>query len=146
MERAEANETPRWMARLRDLWRTNPLFSTGMALVVMIIVQTAALTMNSNFASLGDWFQNWLFNWISLLGNNSAIGIIALGMTFVIISGGIDLSVGSVYVAVGAFTMMLLDTGTNGWLQGIGLTGVPAILIAFVVAKLFGGVLGGGSF
>ncbi|MCI8395983.1 MAG: ABC transporter permease, partial [Acutalibacter sp.] len=88
-----------------------------MALIVMIIVQTLALTMNSNFASFGDWFQNWLFNWISLLRNNSAIGIIALGMTFVIISGGIDLSVGSVYVAVGAFTMMLLDTGTNGWLQ-----------------------------
>ncbi|NBK77699.1 ABC transporter permease [bacterium D16-76] len=111
----------------------------------MVVVQTLALTMNSSFASFGDWFQNWLFNWISLLRNNAAIGIIALGMTFVIISGGIDLSVGSVYVAVGAFTMMLLDTGANGWLKAMGLTGVPAILIALVLAMLFGGLLGEGN-
>lgn len=144
LDNAEKNKAG-LLERFKQAWRQNPLFSTGMALIVMIIVQTLALTMNSNFASFGDWFQNWLFNWISLLRNNSAIGIIALGMTFVIISGGIDLSVGSVYVAVGAFTMMLLDTGTNGWLQGIGLTGVPAILIALVLAMLFGGILGEGN-
>lgn len=144
MDNAEKNKAG-LLERFKQAWRQNPLFSTGMALIVMIIVQTLALTMNSNFASFGDWFQNWLFNWISLLRNNSAIGIIALGMTFVIISGGIDLSVGSVYVAVGAFTMMLLDTGTNGWLQSIGLTGVPAILIALVLAMLFGGILGEGN-
>ena len=54
------------------------------------------------------------------------IGIIALGMTFVIISGGIDLSVGSVYVTVGAFIMVLLNTGAGGWLSSIGLGGAPA--------------------
>ncbi len=141
MDNAEKNKTGIW-ERFRQAWRRNPLFSTGVALIVMIVVQTLALTMNSSFASFGDWFQNWLFNWISLLRNNSAIGIIALGMTFVIISGGIDLSVGSVYVAVGAFTMMLLDTGANGWLQHIGLTGAPAILIALILAMIFGGALG----
>lgn len=133
------------LRKFQEAWRTSPLFSTGIALIVMVIVQTLALTMNSSFASFGDWFQNWLFNWISLLRNNSAIGIIALGMTFVIISGGIDLSVGSVYVAVGAFTMMLLDTGSGGWLQSMGLTGIPAILIALVLAMLFGGLLGEGN-
>ena len=141
MDNAEKNKRS-VLSRFREAWRVNPLFSTGVALIVMIIVQTLALTMNSTFASFGDWFQNWLFNWISLLRNNSAIGIIALGMTFVIISGGIDLSVGSVYVAVGAFIMMLLDTGTGGWLQSIGLAGVPAILIALVLAMVFGGALG----
>lgn len=144
MGNAEKNKTG-LLARFQLAWRTNPLFSTGVALIVMVVVQTLALTMNSSFASFGDWFQNWLFNWISLLRNNAAIGIIALGMTFVIISGGIDLSVGSVYVAVGAFTMMLLDTGANGWLKAVGLTGVPAILIALVLAMLFGGLLGEGN-
>ncbi len=144
MGNAEKNKTG-LLARFQLAWRTNPLFSTGVALIVMVVVQTLALTMNSSFASFGDWFQNWLFNWISLLRNNAAIGIIALGMTFVIISGGIDLSVGSVYVAVGAFTMMLLDTGANGWLKAMGLTGVPAILIALVLAMLFGGLLGEGN-
>lgn len=144
MGNAEKNKTG-LLARFQLAWRTNPLFSTGIALIVMVIVQTLALTVNSSFASFGDWFQNWLFNWISLLRNNAAIGIIALGMTFVIISGGIDLSVGSVYVAVGAFTMMLLDTGANGWLKAMGLTGAPAILIALVLAMLFGGLLGEGN-
>lgn len=144
MGNAEKNKTG-LLARFQLAWRTNPLFSTGVALIVMVVVQTLALTMNSSFASFGDWFQNWLFNWISLLRNNAAIGIIALGMTFVIISGGIDLSVGSVYVAVGAFTMMLLDTSANGWLKAVGLTGVPAILIALVLAMLFGGLLGEGN-
>lgn len=142
MDHTENKKAPGVLSRLGRAWRTNPLFSTGIALIVMVIVQTVALTMNSSSASFGDWFQNWLLNWVSLLRNNSAIGIIALGMTFVIISGGIDLSVGSVYVAVGAFTMMLLDTGPNGWLGSLGLGGAPAILIALVLALLFGGLLG----
>ena len=133
------------LVKIRDMWRSNPLFSTGIALLVMVIVQTVAFSMNADFSNPGEWFQGWVGNWISLLRGNAGIGIIALGMTFVIISGGIDLSVGSVYVAVGAFTMMLLDTGTNGWLQSIGLTGVPAILIALVLAMLFGGILGEGN-
>jgi ribose transport system permease protein len=51
-----------------------------------------------------------------------AIGIISLGMTFVIISGGIDLAVGSTLVAIGAVTMMLIDTGPKGLLLNMGIT------------------------
>ena len=142
MEKAKKNSLP---GRVRELWRTNPLFSTGMALVVMIIVQTMALSMNTSFGSFGEWFQNWLQNWISLLRGNAGIGIIALGMTFVIISGGIDLSVGSVYVTVGAFIMVLLNTGAVGWLQSIGLGGIPAIIIALLGAMLLGSLLGEGN-
>lgn len=133
------------LARFQELWKTTPLFSTGIALIVMVVVQTLALTFNSSYDSFGGWFMNWLNNWISLLRGNAAIGIISLGMTFVIISGGIDLSVGSVYVAVGAFTMVLLDTGAGGWLGALGLSGVPAILIALVAAMLFGSLLGEGN-
>ncbi|WP_199714980.1 ABC transporter permease [Acutalibacter sp. 1XD8-33] len=133
------------LLRLRDLWRSNPLFSTGIALIVMVIVQTVALSMNTSFSSMGEWFQNWLQNWISLLRGNAGIGIIALGMTFVIISGGIDLSVGSVYVTVGAFIMVLLNTGESGWLAGMGLGGVPAILLGLVLALALGSLLGEGN-
>lgn len=133
------------VARFQELWRTTPLFSTGIALIVMVIVQTLALTFNSTYDSFGQWFINWLNNWISLLRGNSAIGIISLGMTFVIISGGIDLSVGSIYVAVGAFTMVLLDSGPNGWLGSVGLGGIPAVIIALVAAMLFGSLLGEGN-
>ena len=126
----------------KELWRSNPLFSTGIALLVMIIVQTLALSTNTSFDSFGQWFQNWLQNWVSLLRGNAGIGIIALGMTFVIISGGIDLSVGSVYVTVGAFIMVLLNTGAGGWLSSIGLGGAPAILIALIAALALGAILG----
>jgi ribose transport system permease protein len=51
------------------------------------------------------------------LRNNASIGIIALGMTLVIISGGIDLAVGSTLAATGAVLMMLIDEGPNGILM-----------------------------
>lgn len=133
------------LLKLQSLWRTNPLFSTGIALIVMIIVQTIALSTNTSFSSFGEWFQNWLQNWISLLRGNAGIGIIALGMTMVIISGGIDLSVGSVYVTVGAFIMVMLNTGEGGLLSGIGIRGVPAILIGLIAAMLLGSLLGEGN-
>jgi ribose transport system permease protein len=121
-------------------WTARPLFSTGVALIVMIVLQTLALGFN--FDSFGSWFTTWLQNWINILRNNSGIGIIALGMTFVIISGGIDLAVGSTLVAVGAVVMVLIDTGPMGILIRMGITGVPAILITLVVAVLLGTLLG----
>lgn len=123
-----------------SMWSTRPLFSTGAALVVMIILQTLALGFE--FDSFGSWFATWWQNWINILRNNSGIGIIALGMTFVIISGGIDLAVGSTLVAVGAVLMVLIDTGPMGVLLRLGITGTPAILISIAVAVVLGTLLG----
>lgn len=127
------------------MWKTNPLFSTGMALLVMVILQTIAITAQSSFNTPAEWFGKWFSNWLNILRGNAAIGIIALGMTFVIISGGIDLSVGSIYVAAGAFCLVLLDTGAVGWLGKLGLGGVPAILIAVVLTIAFAALLGEGN-
>jgi len=122
------------------MWMTRPLFSTGIALVVMIVLQTLALGFE--FDSLSAWFTVWLQNWVNILRNNSGIGIIALGMTFVIISGGIDLAVGSTLVAIGAVIMMLIDSGPKGILLNMGITGLPAFAITVVVAIIFGALLG----
>ena len=124
----------------RSMWMTRPLFSTGVALVVMIILQTLALGFE--FDSFGQWFTVWLQNWINILRNNAGIGIIALGMTFVIISGGIELAVGSTLVAIGAMVMVLIDTGPNGILLRMGIAGLPAYVIAIVLGILFGTLLG----
>lgn len=115
-----------------------PLFSTGAALVIMVILQTAALGFD--YPSFGEWLGAWVNNWMNLLRNNAGIGIISFGMTFVIISGGIDLAVGSTFVAVGALTMVAVDT--SGILANLGIVGVPAYLIAVVLALALGGVLG----
>ena len=125
---------------LRTMWSTHPLFSTGIALIVMIILQTLALGFH--FGSFGEWFNAWLQNWINILRNNSGIGIVALGMTFVILSGGIDLAVGSTLVVVGAVVMMMIDSGPLGILLKLGITGFPAYAIAIVVGIVVGLILG----
>lgn len=60
-------------------------------------------------------FDNFigLQNFLYLLINNAPLGITAIGMTFVIVSGGIDLSVGSVIALVGMVSAALLEQ--HGW-------------------------------
>ena len=123
-----------------DNWKRKPLFSTGIALLVMVVLQILALGFD--YASFGEWFGAFSRNWINILRNNAGVGIIALGMTFVIISGGIDLAVGSTMVAIGAVIMSLIDSGSSGLLAGMGITGVPAYIIAIAVGILLGVLLG----
>lgn len=126
--------------KLIDLWQKNPIFSTFIALLIMIVVQT--ITLGFDYASFGAWFNAWLNNWFNILRNNATIGIIAIGMTFVIISGGIELAVGSTLVAVSAVLMVVIDSGPNSILNSIGISGLPSyvigIAIALFVAYLFG--------
>ena len=140
MDAIAVKKNQNFFSWLRMMWMTRPLFSTGIALALMIILQTLALGFN--YPSFGQWFTAWLQNWINILRNNSGIGIISLGMTFVIISGGIDLAVGSTLVAIGAVVMMLIDTGPMGILQNMGITGVGAYIIAIAVGIVVGTLLG----
>jgi ribose/xylose/arabinose/galactoside ABC-type transport system permease subunit len=70
---------------------------------------------------------------LNLLIDNSFLLIVAVGMTFVIISGGIDLSVGSV---IALTTMVSATLIQNGW--------SPAIVIPLVLlmGAAFGWVMG----
>ena len=123
-------------------WKQNPLVSTGLVLILMIVVQTAIMIYNFGEGSVGELLLSLLTNWLNILRINAPVGIIALGMTFVIISGGIDLSVGSTLVAVGAMVMMVVDGSATGLLSGMGITGVPAYIIAIAVGLVFGALLG----
>ena len=123
-------------------WKQNPLVSTGLVLILMIVVQTAIMIYNFGEGSVGELLLSLLTNWLNILRNNAPVGIIALGMTIVIISGGIDLSVGSTLVAVGAMVMMVVDGSATGLLSGMGITGVPAYIIAIAVGLVFGALLG----
>lgn len=126
----------------KNRWTSEPLFSTAIALLIMIILQT--LVLGFDYDSFGNWFNSWLNNWVNILRNNAGVGIISLGMTFVIISGGIDLAVGSTLVATGAVIMMLIDTGPKGILPNMGITGIPAFGITIIVAIILGYFLGTG--
>jgi ribose transport system permease protein len=121
-------------------WSNVPLFSIAIALLIMIILQT--LVLGFEYDSFGSWFQSWTNNWINLLRNNAGTGIVALGMTFVIMTGGIDLAVGSTLVITGAFAMMLIDTGSKGFLGIMGMTGFPAYVVTIILVMLIGYLLG----
>jgi ribose transport system permease protein len=72
-----------------------------------VILITAAVVVFATILS-GETFMT-LRNWLNILRSNSVIGVLALGMTFVIIAGEIDLSVGSGLVAVGAIVLGVLN-------------------------------------
>lgn len=76
-------------------------------------------------------------NLLNILRQVSYTGIIALGMTFVIIAGGIDLSVGSVAAFVGSLAVLSLNASVEaGAAQWI------AVTVAIAVAIGSGGVCG----
>ncbi|MBF4306717.1 ABC transporter permease subunit, partial [Vibrio anguillarum] len=70
----------------------------------------------------------------NILTDNAFLGIIAVGMTFVILSGGIDLSVGSVI----AFTGVLLAKMIGEWYVAPAIA-IPAVLM---LGALFGAMMG----
>lgn len=97
-------------------------------------VSVAALLAFAGLALASDVFatQQNLFN----VGRNFAfVAIIAIGMTAVIITGGIDLSVGAVLVLSGMVIGMTMNAGMSIWLA------VPLALGAAVLVGLINGVL-----
>ncbi|MET1028158.1 MAG: galactofuranose ABC transporter, permease protein YjfF [Dongiaceae bacterium] len=70
----------------------------------------------------------------NLLTDNAFLGITAVGMTFVIISGGIDLSVGAVIAFTGVFLAITIGQ--------LGLPPFLAFSVILVLAGLFGAAMG----
>ncbi|WP_027416819.1 ABC transporter permease [Aneurinibacillus terranovensis] len=91
-------------------------------LFILLLVFIAIGTMlSSKFLSV----QNFL----NLLQQSAVVGIVSLGMTFVILIAGIDLSVGSVLALSGMVLSILLKSGIN-------------IFFAILLALLSGALLG----
>jgi ribose/xylose/arabinose/galactoside ABC-type transport system permease subunit len=78
-------------------------------------------------------FRSW-DNFISILQEASFIGISGLGMTFCIITGGLDLSSGSMIALLAVINVMLLNA-TNSVLV------LPIILILGAILGIFNGTL-----
>ena len=104
--------------------RRLPLHALGplLALIALIIL---GASLNSNFLSAG--------NVTNVLARSAFIGIIAVGMTFVITAGGIDLSVGS----MAAFVAGVMIMAMNAMIPALGI-GVPLVLAGMLVALAAG--------
>ena len=119
------------MATAGTTQKTNMLFDLKvmgpiLALVVLVIVGTL---LNGNFLSAG--------NITNVLSRSAFIGIIAVGMTFVITAGGLDLSVGS----MAAFIAGLMILVMNGLLPIMG-AGWPLVLVGMLTAIVAGTAAG----
>ncbi|MDH2325430.1 ABC transporter permease [Cereibacter sp. SYSU M97828] len=100
------------------------------ALVVLILV---GVGLNENFLSYA--------NITNVLARSAFIGIIAVGMTFVITAGGLDLSVGS----MAAFVAGVMIIAMNYLVPTMG-AGMGTVLVGMLVALatgLFGGAVNG---
>ncbi|MFC6356364.1 ABC transporter permease [Luethyella okanaganae] len=86
-----------------------------------------------------DTFAQWS-NFRLIIQNASILGVLAVGMTYVIITAGIDLSVGSVLVfsgVVAAITMRAL--GGEGW--GVATIGILVSIVSGLAWGVVNGVL-----
>ncbi len=108
-------------ARLRS--QHLPLAATAIVLVALFSV--ASVRYEGFFS--GRVMAN-------LFGDNASLGIAAVGMTFVILAGGIDLSVGSVL----AFTTIFVAT----LVQNQGVSPFIAIPLALLLGTAFGASMG----
>ncbi len=134
MEKTRLENNKGALGWFKEKWSHNALFSTVFALVVMVLIQCVVMWINAG--SFGGMFGKMGMAWLNILRNNAYQGVIALGMCFIIISGGIDLSVGSMLCALGAILMYLI--APTGLLASIGLTGPVAYVIAVVLILIVG--------
>lgn len=102
------------------------------ALVVLVI---ATITIELFMKGRSDFIG--LQNLLNILRQWSFVGLIAIGMTFVITLGGIDLSVGSLLAFVGGAGILIMNR-----LIEAGLAEPAAVLIAFAAMLLIGLVAG----
>ncbi len=76
-------------------------------------------------------------NLVNVLRQNSMLGLVALGMTFVILTGGIDLSVGALLAVAGVVTAMLSPRGALiAVVGGLGAATLLGIVNGVLITKV----------
>lgn len=97
-----------------------PVLVLLIAMVVLFTVLQGAFATSDNIKSM--------------LSNTAVLWMVAMGMTFVLLSGGFDLSVGATAALSGIFMAKVLT---------LGLPGGMALFLVLVLGALVGGVING---
>jgi ribose transport system permease protein len=108
-------------AHLRRFLDLNGPLAGLILLAILLFILTPDFLTTSNLLNVGVQV--------------AAVAILAFGQTFVVVSGGIDLSVGSVAA---------LAAVSTGWASGAGLPGIAAVVLGLafgIIAGLVNGVL-----
>jgi simple sugar transport system permease protein len=104
----------------------SPAFAAWISVALMVLLYLAGAARYTGFASLQVG--------LNLLNDNAFLLVLAVGMSFVILSGGIDLSVGSV--------LALTTTGTAWLLQAAHWPPPAVIILALAGGAAFGALQG----
>lgn len=114
------------MNNKKDIWKKLNIREYG------VVIGFILLCVLISFATPAFASQRNIMN---LLRQSSIVGIIATGMTFVIISGNFDISVGTIAALSGAVTMKLIT------MDG-GFSALPAVAIAILICAVVGVING----
>ncbi|WP_306226513.1 ABC transporter permease [Bosea beijingensis] len=98
-------------------------------IIGLVLLCAAGAMLNSDFATLD--------NALNVLTRTAFIGIIAVGMCFVIILGGIDLSVGSMAALIAGCVILFIN-----WASGAFGSPLLAVIGGAALAVVLGGVFG----
>jgi ribose transport system permease protein len=110
--------------------RANQLLVQYGALVAFVVLFLInAITRKGNFLQVE--------NMRNLFSQNAAVGIIAIGMTLVIIAGGIDLSVGSLTALCGAVVILIVNKLAASSLA------LPLAMLGAIAVGSFAGLVSG---
>lgn len=126
-------------SRMRDLLR-QPAFWGAVAIVVLLVLNTIkdpsylSVTVSPTTGYL-------VGNVIDILRASAPILMIAVGMTLVIATGGIDLSVGSVMAVGGAVSMQFLSAMGDSTSVGTALAAIGLSILITAVLGLINGAL-----
>jgi ribose transport system permease protein len=119
---------PRWLRSLLE--------RPSIGMLVVLILLLAVFSVLKPHAFLGA------YNFRNIALSAAVIGVVAIGQTFVLATGGIDLSVGSVLVfstVVSAKVMMAMGGTNAGW--GAVAVGVVVCVVALGAAQILTGGL-----
>ena len=106
-------------------WRGTRLFRPILVLSIALFI---ALAITQSGFLTGQNIQN-LFTGVS------ALWIISLGMTLVLITAGADLSVSAIAALAGVFLAKVISGGVPGW---------PAVVLTLVFGTVIGALVNGG--
>jgi ribose transport system permease protein len=107
-------------------------FKTVGPLLALVLLVLLGISLNENFLSYN--------NITNVLARSSFIGIIAIGATFVITAGGLDLSVGSMAAVVAGVMIIVM----NALIPSMGVS-VGVVLIGMLAGLAVGGAAGIGN-
>jgi len=110
---------------ISDFFKKFSKMAESNLIIILIVLIFTLWIMNDKFLSFT--------NVTNLMRQTAIIGVLAVGMTFVILAAGIDLSVGSVLAFSSILASKLMVAGLPVW---------AAILIALVAGSVIGPIMG----